>query len=141
MSCEINFYQYDDQLIRSLAPIIIKILDEKKRVLILCQDEKQEKSLDNELWSYSKTKFIAHASSLNKDFDPARQPVLLSIKAENINNANYLIFLTPPPKNFLNEFSRAFFFFDENLLEKSQELQQSLKPKNIFKKENGKWVK
>lgn len=141
MSCETNFYQYDDLLIRSLAPIVIKTLDEKNRLLILCQDEKQVKEIDLDLWSYGRNKFIPHATILDKDIDLKRQPVLITTKEENQNDANYLVFLTKTNNDFVNKFKRAFYFYSESDMQNAENLVKILNPKNTFKKENGKWIK
>jgi len=141
MGCETNFYQYEGLLVQSLAPIVLKILEEKKKVLIFSEDERQLKELDNSLWSYGRNKFIPHITIFDKGFDLIRQPVLLTNKEENSNCANYLIFLSETKQDFISNFDRAFYFYDNSSLDSANKLSQELSPKNSYKKEGGKWVK
>lgn len=141
MACEVNFYQYDDLLIRSLGPIVLKIQEEKNKVLIICQDEAQAKELDLSLWTYGRNKFIPHATSLDKNFEAKRQPVLISNIAQNLNEATYLIFLGQIDKDFIEGFNRAFYFYSDSDEEMAKRLSSELSPKNSFKKIDGKWIK
>lgn len=141
MSCEVNFYQCDDLIIKSLAPILLKILDEKKKVLIFTNDEAKIKELDGALWTYGRSKFIPHITIFDEDFDLKRQPILISNKQENSNEADYLVFLNEVIPNFVNNFKRAFFLFDENNIAEAKLIAKAIKPKNSYKKENLKWTK
>lgn len=141
MSCEVNFYQYDDLLIRSLAPIVLKIQEERNKVLILCESDEQTKELDLALWTYGRNKFIPHATSLDKNFEAKRQPVLITNIAQNINEATYLIFLGQVNKDFVDGFNRAFYFYSYSDEEIAKGLSLQLSPKNSFKKIDGKWIK
>jgi len=140
MTCEISFYQYDDLLVRSLAPIVIKSLEEKTKVLILCQDENQIREVDLTLWSYGRNKFIPHVKISDKGFDIQRQPVLITDNQENLNEAEYLIFLVAPKEEFIKQFKRAFYFYEACDGAFAKELSKSLSPKRSFKKEEGRWV-
>ena len=126
---------------RSLAPIVIKSLEDKKKVLILCESEKQIKEVDSTLWSYGRNKFIPHATILDKDFDIPRQPVLITHNQENLSQADYLVFLTEPKTEFVEQFARAFYFYGESGGENAKQISKSLKPKNSFMKQDGKWIK
>lgn len=119
----------------------MKILDEKNNVLILCQDEKQAKEIDSSLWSYGRNKFIAHSMDSDKNFDPSRQPALITTKEENSNQSKYLIFLSAATKNFVESFDRAFYFYNQENNDVATQLSLSLLPKNSFKKKDGKWIK
>jgi DNA polymerase IIIc chi subunit len=135
MATEINFYQFDEELIKSLAPLLLKVLEEKKKVLVFCRDEKKIGEIDNSLWSYGRTKFIPHITNFDKGFSFERQPILISNKEENLNKADYLVFLDEPSEIFISSFSRAFHFYN------SEKPLAKIKPKNSYKKEDGKWVK
>ncbi|MBU6140357.1 MAG: DNA polymerase III subunit chi [Proteobacteria bacterium] len=132
---EANFYQVDESIGKSIAPLLLKILSEKKKVLIFCREQIQIEEIDGALWNYGRNKFIPHASIFDKEFESKRQPVLLTNKEENLNSADYLVFLDEPSKAFISEFSRVFYFFEEgkNLAK--------IKPTNFYKKDSGKWVK
>ncbi len=136
MTVEINFYQFDEELVKSLAPLLLKILEEKKTVLIFSQNEKKITEIDNSLWSYGRNKFIPHVTVFDKGFELVRQPILISNREENSNKAEYLVFLDDEPSEaFIKGFSRVFHFYS------SPKSSAKIKPKNSYRKENGKWVK
>jgi DNA polymerase IIIc chi subunit len=135
MSQEINFYQVDEALGKSIAPLMLKILEEKKRALIFTKNENLIKEIDSNLWSFGRNKFIPHITIFDKNFDLKRQPILITNKEENSNNADYLVFLDEPSKDFTSNFKRIFYFFEPE--KKSSKLQ----PTNSYKKQDGKWVK
>ncbi len=134
MKTEINFYQADETIIKALAPLLIKVLDEKKKALVLCSSENQIKEIDGSLWSYGRNKFIPHVTVADRDFTMERQPILITDKEENSNKADYLIFLSEPSEAFISKFPRAFHFYEGKSSMK-------IKPTNSYKKVDGKWVK
>jgi DNA polymerase-3 subunit chi len=136
---EVNFYQ-TDEVEKSLATLIVKILDEKKKALIFCQNEARVKELDNFLWSFGRNKFIPHITIFDKEFELKRQPVVISNRQENSNNADCLIFLDSVNVDFAKKFQRVFYFFDISDLEKSEKIRKEIQPTNSYKKENGKWL-
>ena len=141
MTAEINFYQVDETVIKSLAPLLLKVLEEKKKALIFCANQIQIKEIDDALWSYGRNKFIPHATIFDKEFDFTRQPILISNKEENLNKADYLVFLQEPSKSFISSFKRIFYFFEPQNLEVAKNLTKKINPTNSYKKESGKWVK
>lgn len=136
MKPEINFYQVDETIIKSLAPLLLKVLEEKKKALVFCANAAQIKEIDGSLWSYGRNKFIPHVTDADgKEFEMERQPILLTDKEKNLNKADYLVFLSEPDEAFINKFSRVFYFYEEG------KCVASVKPTKSYKKENGKWVK
>jgi DNA polymerase IIIc chi subunit len=135
MKKEINFYEVDEGVVKAMAPILLKILDEKKRAFIFIKNLEKIKEIDASLWSYGRSKFIPHVTIFDKDFESEMQPILISNEEKNLNNAHYLIFLDEPNQDFLNDFSRSFYFFENspNCL--------NIKPDNFYKKQSGKWAK
>ncbi len=135
MKTEINFYEVDESIVKGLAVILIKIINEQKKALIYCKSETQMQELDKQLWSYGRSKFIPHITINDQGFDLLRQPILITNQSINANQADYLIFLDEVEIEFLNKFKRAFYFFENhpNI--------SNVKPDNSFKKENGKWLK
>lgn len=133
---EVNFYETGDEpIVKSIAPLLQKILEEGKKALIFCEDQKKLEELDKSIWSYGRTTFIAHITENDNDFNFDRQPIILTSKEENLNKADYLIFLIDVQKQFLKSFKRSFFFFEEG------ENFSKFKPDNYFRKEGGKWLK
>lgn len=141
MAAEINFYQADETIMKSLAPLLLKVLEEKKKALIFCKNPVQIKLLDDSLWSYGRNKFIPHVTISDKDFVMERQPILFSDREENSNKADYLVFLDMPSNAFLSGFERAFYFYEEKDFSVAEDLAKKIKPKNSYRKVDGKWVK
>lgn len=141
---EINFYQIDDLLYKSIAPLLLKILEENKKALVFCRDEQNIKMIDDGLWSFSKTKFVPHATQADK-LDPLRQPVFISDKADNTNKAEYLIMTDPVDDDFLQQFNKVFYFFEVKDLDNARRMWTEFKKKSFnigyYKKEDGKWIK
>ncbi len=141
---EINFYQVDDIIYKSIAPLLIKVLDEEKKALIYCQDEKQVIEIDDGLWSFSKTKFIPHGTK-NTKLAPANQPVFITNQTENANQAEYLIMLGEVEEKFLSQFGKIFYFFSSGNVVDARKLWAKYKKQsftlNFYKKADGSWVK
>jgi len=135
MKKEVNFYQVDEGIIKALAPLLIKILEEKKKVLVFCRSENLMKEIDNSLWSYGRNKFIPHVTISDREFEMKRQPILITNKEENTNHADYLVFLDEPDEAFISKFSRVFYFYEPGKFAAKTE------PTNSYKKVDGKWVK
>ena len=146
---EINCYQCDESIVKSIALLLTKIIEEKKRAFILLDTENQEsakqqaKDIDEGLWSFGKTKFIGHSTIFEKDFNPERQPVLISNQEENINNSDYLILTTKTTKNFISKFEKACYFYNEDSnysLKIISQLREVAGKFNSYKKFQGKWI-
>lgn len=141
---EINFYQCDEQIARLIAPLMLKIIDEKKKVVIVTQTS-QIKEIDDILWSYGKNKFIPHITVFDKEFDFKRQPIVITDKEENINDANYLVFTKEVANDFILSFERSFYFYDQLNIDEAEKLAkkyQKIANKFVsYKKQDGKWVK
>ena len=142
---EINFYQCDESITKSIAPLMLKILEENKKALIFASDLARISEIDSGLWSYGKNKFIPHITISDKDFIFERQPILISNKEENSNKADYLILVEEASEAFLSNFSRVFYFYDSLTSEaakKAEKKYRALAKKfNSYKKSEGKWVK
>jgi DNA polymerase IIIc chi subunit len=146
---EINFYQVEETIIKSLAPLLLKVLEEDKKALVFCSSQKLISEIDNSLWSYGRNKFIPHLTIFDEDFVKEfskkisfeRQPILISNKEENSNQADYLVFLDEPTSSFISGFQRVFYFYEANNFVIAKALAQKLNPKNSYKKVDGKWVK
>lgn len=142
---EINFYQCDEQISRSIAPLMLKVIEEKKKVLILAANQTQVKEIDDVLWSYGKNKFIPHITAADKGFDFKRQPIVISEKEENINDADYLVLTKEVSQEFLSKFSRVFYFYDQLNVDEVKNVMQKYKKIaakfESYKKQDGKWVR
>jgi len=139
----INFYQTNDILHKSIAPILMRILEEKKRALIFCKNEELIRQIDDGLWSFSKTKFIPHGT-LEDKIKAENQPVFISNQEENSNNSSYLIMLDQAEDDFIRKFEKSFYFFGDQNLQESKNLWRYYKSKsanlNFYKKDQDKWI-
>jgi len=139
---EVNFYQIDDLLYKSIAPLLLKILEENKKVLIYSQNEQQIEEIDNGLWSFSKTKFLPHGTK-NDKIDHAKQPIFITDELENHNKANYLIMFGEAEKQFLQQFDKVFYFFGSGDIADARKLWEKYKNQscslNFYKKDDTGW--
>lgn len=142
---EINFYQFDETLTKSIAPLALKILEEKKKALIFSRDSLCIKEIDDGLWSYGKNKFIPHITIFDKNFVLERQSIVISDREENSNQADYLILTEKVSEDFAKNFSRIFYFFNALGVDEAKKVAASYKKIagkiNAYKKADAKWVK
>jgi DNA polymerase IIIc chi subunit len=150
MKIEINFYQVnnivENGVAKSIAPLLLKILEENKRALIYSNDTDLINSLDNGLWSFGKNKFIPHVTIFDKEFEQKKQPIFITNQEENCNQADYLILLDKVAPKFISNFSRIFYFYDDsqaalikNIAASYQEITDNF---NFYKKDlnSQKWI-
>ncbi|NBX53003.1 MAG: DNA polymerase III subunit chi [Proteobacteria bacterium] len=135
MKPEINFYAVEEDIVKAMAPILLKIIDDNKRAIIFVKGNDSIKKIDDSLWTYGRNKFIPHATIFDKDFVAKDQPILISNQEDNINKADYLIFLDEPNIEFIQSFSRSFHFFENSSPCKI------IEPNNFYRKIDGKWQK
>lgn len=141
---EINFYQTDDIPHKAIAPLLQKMLEDKKKVLIYSENAELLKQIDSGLWSFSKTKFLPHATRFDK-INALKNPIFLTDNQENENAADFLIVFDKISDNFAQKFTKIFHFFDNNNLSKAREIWSYYKQKsanlNFYKKQENKWLK
>jgi len=145
---EINFYQIDDVITKSLAPLLMKVMEDKKKALIFCTNAAKFKEIDDSLWTYGKYRFIPHLTASDKEiaaeFSWERQPILLNNKEENLNKADCLVMIDEVSQDFMLNFARVFYFYDEVDAGLAKALAKKfegvVKKVSSYKKEDGKWV-
>ncbi len=139
---EINLYQIDDAMAKTMAPLLIKILEEKKKAFIYCPNKAKIKEIDDGLWVFGKVRFIAHTTIFEKDIEEIsswkRQPVLISDEEENKNEASYLVLTSACSDNFIKNFERVFYFYEEGEAAKIKEFAKKFAKVNSYKKVDGK---
>lgn len=145
MVVEVNFYQCDETIVKSVAPLLLKVLDENKKTLVIVDSQLKIKEMDDGLWSYGKNKFIPHITIFDKDFDFKRQPIVITDKEENINDADYLVFTREVSSEFLKKFPRSFYFYDilnavvaKDLAGKYKTIASKFES---YEKKDGKWIR
>ena len=141
---EINFYQLENLDCKVIAQILLKIKEEKKRTLIYAKTDEILKQIDEVLWSFSKTKFLPHATKWEK-VNPLEQPTFLTNEENNQNQAEFLLMLDEVSDDFLKKFEKIFYFFNNSNLESARKLYSNYKKKsfsiNFYKKDEDKWIK
>lgn len=140
---EVNFYQVDDIIYKSIAPLLIKVLEDNKKALIYCENDKQIEEIDNGLWSFSKTKFVPHAT--HKEKDHSKHPIIITGQQQNHNNAEYLIKFLEAEGDFVKGFEKTFYFFGSGNIDEARKLWAKYKKQscklNFYKKNQDKWEK
>ena len=144
---EINFYQIDDVYAKSIAPLLIKAMDEGKKSFIFCSDEVKLAEIDKVLWQFSKTKFVPHVTNKETDIEEIssweRQPILLSDEEDNKNKADYLVLIDEPSSDFIAKFSRVFYFYTDEQIDEAKKFAAKFNEGNSklksYKKLDDKW--
>ena len=143
---EINFYQIDDIITKSLAPLLLKVLEENKKALVFCKDKVKIKEIDDGLWVFGKTKFIPHVTIFEKDIeqisDWKRQPIVISDEEVNKNSASYLVLTCDCTVDFVKNFERSFYFYDVDEFANVKNFVKNFDDEfkiNSYKKYDGKW--
>ena len=111
-SCEISFYCLKTLPLNKAAPKLIeKIYYSKQRLVAIAETEEMLKSIDDGLWVYSTKHFIPHGTLA--DEHPSDQPIYLTTKIENPNNASIVMALG---KVDLDDFAadKYLYMFDGN---------------------------
>jgi DNA polymerase III subunit chi len=109
---EVSFYRFiTSTLAQASIKLIEKIYYSSNKLLVIADNEKMLNSIDDFLWSYSTKHFIPHAT-YNDPF-PELQPVYITNKEENPNNANIILAIGNVEINLLS-FSKLLYVFDGN---------------------------
>jgi DNA polymerase-3 subunit chi len=110
---EIGFYHLTtSSLERALPRLLEKILEVRKRAVVLCGSEDRLDYLNTSLWTFGKISFIPHGSA--KEGFPEDQPVWLTTKDENPNGAQFLILTDGTDAPSLLNYERCLDLFDGN---------------------------
>lgn len=94
-----------------------------QRVLIRVDDENRAVSLDRFLWTWNRDSFIPHAFD-NGSVECLIEPVVVTTRDLNPNNATILILGSPCSVNFMSEFASVIDFaevYDPVLAEESRQ--------------------
>lgn len=110
---EVWFYHLERaSLNETLPPLLEKTLQKGWRALVRASSQDRLEELDGMLWTYRDESFLPHGR-YDQD-DAARQPVLLTLEAANLNKAQ-ILFLTDPAAEFdMEQFERVALVFDGN---------------------------
>ncbi|MEO7787849.1 MAG: DNA polymerase III subunit chi [Sphingomicrobium sp.] len=140
---KVDFYQLGgtpiDGVISALAT---KLLAEDQQLLLISSDESQLARLDRLLWSDDPT-FLPHG--IAGEGDDARQPILLSTTPDAPNLARNLLIADGEWREAALTFDRAFFLFDEAMLEPARLAWKLLSGRDgverrYWAQEDGRWT-
>ncbi|MGO9132486.1 MAG: DNA polymerase III subunit chi [Methylovirgula sp.] len=89
---EVWFYHLLHQrLERALPTLLEKALERGWRVVVQATAEERLDALDDTLWTYSDSSFLAHGRA--RDGDAAMQPIFLTTGSDNPNGARLRLFV------------------------------------------------
>jgi len=110
---EVWFYHLERASLNETLPSLLeKTLQKGWRALVRVGSQERLDSLDGLLWTYRDESFLPHGRFDSEDAE--RQPILLTLDADNANSAQ-ILFLTDPSAAFdLEQFERVALVFDGN---------------------------
>ena len=107
----VAFYHLErSSLERALPQLLEKTINSGKRALVLAGSEDRVEALNALLWTYHQDSWLPHGS--NSDGNPLEQPIWLSVKDENSNNAEFLFLTDGAGSTQIDNFERCFILFD-----------------------------
>ncbi len=110
---EINFYNITKSSVEKLLPRLLeKILQEGSNISFLFKNIEVLQYMDDFLWTYKKESFIPHSTDDSMYYNS--QPILLSLKDENINNADVLVTIEGFLTENINKYMKIIDIFDGN---------------------------
>ena len=119
---EIAFYHLQTISLESALPqLLVKCMQRSWRSLVEVGDAETLSMLDEHLWTYDESSFLAHASPRSAPREEAeRHPIWLQLLSEtaagaNPNRADILFYVAgalPPENADLNPFTRVLLLFD-----------------------------
>lgn len=108
---DVLFYHLTETTLEeALPPLVEKCLERGWRVAIQTGSEERRDALDSRLWTYSEESFVPHGT--DREPHAARQLVLITTGAENLNNADVRFFVDGVEPGSLDGYQRAGFLFD-----------------------------
>ncbi len=85
--------------------------DAGRRVVVRAPSEEMVAALNDRLWTYDDASFVPHGAA--GDGEPESQPIFLTARAENPNNANMLVLLSGAEASAGDDaFEEVIFLFD-----------------------------
>lgn len=101
---EIRFYHLQKQTLDQALPLILdKSFGAGHKTVVHLSDEKEVERINGLLWTYSPHKFLPHGSKKNGHAD--KQPIWLTHKDENPNEANVLILTQNAQTEYMDSYS------------------------------------
>jgi DNA polymerase III subunit chi len=125
---EVAFYQLTTtSLEKTLPKLLEKAYASGQRVVVLVDSQERLELLNSVLWTYSTNAFLPHGSAADASDTHSRQPIWLTTKLENPNQATVLVVTTGQVIEKQPEFTRLIDIFDGNVPEILKSAQERYK--------------
>ncbi|MFK0163791.1 DNA polymerase III subunit chi [Rhizobium sp. NPDC090279] len=108
---DVLFYHLtESKLEDALPPLIDKSVERGWLVAVQMREPARRDLLDNHLWIYREDSFLPHGT--DEDEMANRQPVLLTVSTDNINNATVRFFIDGAEVADVGAYQRVVLMFD-----------------------------
>jgi len=108
---DVLFYHLtESKLEDALPPLIDKSVERGWQVAVQMRGPARRDLLDSHLWTYREDSFLPHGT--DEDEMASRQPVLLTISPENMNNATVRFFIDGAEATDVGSYQRVVLMFD-----------------------------
>ncbi|MEZ2220866.1 DNA polymerase III subunit chi [Rhizobium sp. RCC_161_2] len=108
---DVLFYHLtESKLEDALPPLIDKSVERGWQVAIQTREQARRDALDTHLWTYREDSFLPHGTDESEMAD--RQPVLLTVSPDNLNNASVRFFIDGAEAADIETYQRVVFIFD-----------------------------
>ncbi|MGG7517069.1 DNA polymerase III subunit chi [Allorhizobium undicola] len=108
---QILFYHLTETRLEDALPALLeKSLERGWRVAVEMRDPARRDRLDQHLWTYRDESFLPHGTDIASY--PERQPVLLTLRADNDNQANVRFYVDGAKPSGALDYERVVFVFD-----------------------------
>lgn len=108
---EILFYHLTESTLENALPgLVERSLDRKWRVVIQTGSQERRDSLDNHLWTWSDSSFLAHGT--DQEANPEEQPVILTTTDSNPNAATVRFLVDGAVPSDAENYERLILMFD-----------------------------
>lgn len=109
---EIRFYHLSRKTLEQALPELLeKVLERGLRAVVMAGSAERVEALTQHLWTYREGGFLPHGNA--RDGHAARQPIWLTEKDENPNNATVLMLVDGAASGNLAGFDLVCELFDE----------------------------
>ncbi len=107
----IGFYHLQTMsLEQALPPLLEKARKAGHRILVLAGSSERVRHLDEQLWTYEAASFLPHGAA--RDGTEGLQPIFLSERDDNPNQADLLVLTDGVSSTHLDDFTRCLTLFD-----------------------------
>ena len=108
---DVLFYHLtESKLEDALPPLIDKSVERGWQVAVQMREPTRRDLLDSHLWTYREDSFLPHGTDESEMAD--KQPVLLTISSDNINNASVRFFIDGAEATDVGTYQRVVLMFD-----------------------------